>query len=149
MQKVTRRPHVPTSARYVPTVDWATKTFSEDTPKGKLHLVIRDLQAEVLDRREEQRKIEKFMKQLHGTMMNSGVYTVDMAAKLTTIKNTKPKDASTLTKPTVLGRIRLLTKSPDVISAMPVEAAAGPGPDDAAGPADATCHVPLARPPRR
>ena len=130
-------------------MDWATRTFSYDMTKFKLMTAILDLQQEVLDRREEQKQVEKFMMKLHGTMMNSGVYTVDMAAKLTTIKNKKPKDASTLTKPTVLGRIRLLTKSPDVISAMPVEAAAGPGPDDAAGPADATCHVPLARPPRR
>ena len=123
-------------------MDWATRTFSYDMTKFKLMTAILDLQQEVLDRREEQKQIEKFMMKLHGTMMNSGVYTVDMAAKLTTIKKKKKthttKDASTHTKPTVLGRIRLLTKSPDVIPAMPVEAAAGPGPDDAAGPADAT-----------
>ena len=127
--KVTRAPYVPSrsqSRNPRTAVDMAKKCVMHDmdTPKGKLLEAIRALADEVFDRREEQLKIQKFMLQLQRLTVNSSIYTVAKAAELARIKRVKPLDASTSTKPTALGRLRKLTKSPPKMAA--VDAAVGP-----------------------
>lgn len=128
---VTRWPHVPSTSPY-PTyhrVDWAKHSLPLDTPRWKLFGVIRELQHEVLDRRVEQKKVERFMNKFHDMMANTGIFTVDTAAMRAKNKKTKPRDMSTLTKPTILGRLRLLTKTPAVIAAPSDGAEGGESPD--------------------
>ena len=128
---LTVEPGVPSTSNERPTTtDYARRSFGMRVSKTVLLRAVRCLQAEVVDRRREQQRINKFLYNQGVLWLSSDVYTIHRAMRLAKIRtgpatntqetSTRPAataTTATATKPTVLGRLPKLMKTPAVIIA--------------------------------
>ena len=101
-----------------PPWDFAKRFYTIHSPKFALLRALKGLQSEVLDRREEQKRIDKFLQHQAREWARSDSYSVFVATRLAEV-NTKPEKVATgtSTAPTKLGGLPKLLKVPEVIPA--------------------------------
>ena len=126
VQLTTTSPRVPATTRTPddgtkppPPWDFAKRSYTIHSPKFVLLRALKGLQSEVLDRREEQKRVEKFLQDQAVEWARSDSYSVFMATRLAQVKTGPCQvDVGTITASTKLGRLPKLLKVPEVLPAL-------------------------------